>query len=370
MKNINVIIFDEEELTRTLIDSYFKEITFNFTLSKYSKFDENIIQNTEGPKIIIVNINKVNLNILKQVQLLSKDKKNNFIVISYDKDTDINVLSLRAGAKDFLIKPLVKADFIDSVKKIYKLIVASIAQRVSSRVFTAASVDRGVGKSLFLLNLAKGIADKTGDRVLLIDFNDNLNDISSFIDIPIRFNTPYFMNNLTPENAGRELLKANKYKNSSLYIMANGFRKNTEKPVSSVQVVNSLKLLKKYFKYIFVDADITKENSFFEIMRSADEIFYIITPVVSSADNIKKSLDTTYKSRNVKLIMNKYDDKCQKRLEQIQEILGAEVYAKLPRNTMAVNSATNMSKTLSELNNKTDIYESYLNVVKKVINRE
>ena len=56
MEEIVILVFDEEELTKTLIESYLKEATFPYKLEKYNVYDESFINDYNGNKIIIVNI--------------------------------------------------------------------------------------------------------------------------------------------------------------------------------------------------------------------------------------------------------------------------------------------------------------------------
>ena len=74
MNNVSILIFDEEELTKTLVESYLKELTFPFELKKYDEFDEQLIPK-DGYKIIIVNIGRSNLHLLDKISELSRDKK-------------------------------------------------------------------------------------------------------------------------------------------------------------------------------------------------------------------------------------------------------------------------------------------------------
>ncbi len=58
MGSVKIVIFDEEELTQTLVENYLKELIFPFKYEKYSEFAPELIDNEEENQIIILHINK------------------------------------------------------------------------------------------------------------------------------------------------------------------------------------------------------------------------------------------------------------------------------------------------------------------------
>ncbi len=370
MSNVKILIFDEEELTKTLLESFLNELSFSYSVEKFNEFSEFLIQDIKEDKIIIVNINKLNLGILKSISVLSSDKKNNFIVISYDNSTDLHVQALRAGAKDFLLKPLVKNNFIYSVRKIYQNDILKQHHSHLAKVYTASSKEKGQGKSLFLINLAKELADMSGEKVLLIDFNNSIDDISFLLNIEIVYNANYYFNNIKKENADKLLSYLPRYGNSSLYVMANGFVQKENDKLNLFRFDEALVLLKQKFKYIFIDRDIADEKINDNVIRMSDIVFYLMPPIQSGIEKVQSDLGIFYKNKRVRLIINKYENKDEQKIQQIKEELRREVFAKIPKNFMAMGLAINNKKTLKEVKPNLDIVKAYSKIAKFIINRD
>lgn len=370
MNSFEIIIFDKEDVTKTLVESYLKEITFPFVFQKYNEFDESVIRKTKNKKIIIVDINRQNYMILKKIALLAKDRNNNFLIISNEKSTNLSVQSLRAGAKDFLSKPLVKSNFLIALQKIYKNCIDKQSKKNASKVFTASSYENGVGKTVFLINLAKELADKTGEKVLLIDFNNSLNDTSFLLNVDVLSNTVVFMNSLKEDSDFNKLGNIPKYENSSLYIMANGFGRFGSEKVHIANLDNALNILKKHFKYIIIDKDSAYYDLDKEIVRLSDIIFFVIPQSITSFDKVKLALDHNYASKTVKIILNKFEQKNMKKVEQLCKELEKEIFWKIPKNFMATGSATNNFKTLNEVAPNLDISKSFVELAKYIIDRD
>lgn len=370
MNKFEIIIFDKEVITKTLIESYLKEIAFPFELKKYSEFDETIIRNSQNKKIIIVDINRANYLILKKIALLSKNRNNNFLIISNEKSTNLSVQALRAGAKDFLLKPLAKSNVLTAMKKIHQNSIVKQNKKNEPKVFTASSVDFSVGKTVFLINLAKELADKSGEKVLLIDFNNSLNDISFLLNIDISSNSTSFINSLKEEGDFDRLNNINKYGNSSLYIMANGFAGHHSAKVDVQNLDNALSILKKKFKYILIDKDSSVIDLDKEVIRLSDIIFFIIPQSITSFDKVNLAINHNYASKTIKVILNKFEQKNPKKVEQISKELEKGIFWKIPKNYMAMGSAANNYKTLNEVAPNLDISKAYAELAKYLIDRE
>lgn len=370
MDELRILVFDDEELTKTLIESYLKELTFPYTLEKYNDFDESFIYDNNLNKIIIVNINKYNTPVLDSISKLAQSKRNKFVVISNDNSTDLNVKSLRAGAQDFLPKPLVKSDFVYVIQKIYKKEFMDSSNSSNGKIYTAISIEKGMGKTTFLINLAKEIADASGEKVLLIDFNNDINDLSFLLNVDITYNTIHYMNNMTQENADNLLTKVSRYKNSSLFVMANGFLRKGGEKISVRNIDRVLNILKQHYKYIFLDLDPNDDAVERELVRLSDYVFVMMNSLISSLEKLKTFIDVIYKSKNIRLVLNKYEQKNVEKLEEMQSFLGREIFWIIPKNFMATGTALNNSKTLKEVSPNLDIVQAYIQLAQKIISRD
>ena len=371
MSNIDIIIFDEEELTITLIESYLKELTFDCSLYKYNKFNADILNAEDTVKIVLINLNYDDDYIFEQISEFTENRNIKIIAMSYDKSANLQVKSFRAGVKDFLIKPLIKTDFVDAVQSVYKKYIFKTNTNYEANVFTAVSNKKGDGKSEFLINLAKELADISFEKVLLLDFNNSQDSISVLLNADIVHNTNYYINNLTQDNAQALLATVTKYKNSNLYIMANTFVKNKTIEIKKDKLCDALNILKQNFRYILIDRT-PDENTIEDetLINISDEIFCIVLPFISSFGKIKKVLDNHYKNKNVKIILNQYSPGDDYKIDKIQSSIGREIFWKIPKNYMASNNAKNKNLTLQEAANGTDIANAYFDLAKYLVNRD
>ena len=367
MDKVNFIIFDEEEITKTLVESYLKELTFSYQIQKFNEFDESVFWDNGLYNIVIVNISKNNLSVLEKIEEFSKNKKNKFIVVSNDNSTDLHVKVLRVGAKDFLMKPLKKSDFLYSIQTIYKVEIMNTPQKKSnSTIFVATSLDKGTGKTTFVINLAKELADASGEKVLLIDFNNTTNDISFLLDVDILMNTSSYINKLTNENAPKLLSKLARYQKSNLYVMANGFTHTEDSKVDVRNVYNAFQILKEHFKYIVIDLDKENEKLRDEVVANSDVVWVLTNPSLQAFEKIKAKIDSSILRKNVRVVLNKYEKKYETSLESFQEALGKQIYCKIPKNIIAIATAQSKMKTLKEVSPEQNIVKAFMSLAKHI----
>ncbi len=370
-KKTLVIIFDEEDLTQTLVENYLKEVTFPYELLKFKEFDETLIPKDNEKKIIIVNVKISRAMIFRKISLLAKNNTNFFLVISYDKSVDLQVTAIRTGAKDFLPKPLIQADFINAITNIYKNEIMLKATDFDPKVYSVVSASSGVGKTFFALNFAKELADASKENVLLIDFNSNLNDLSFLLNLSIPYNTPFFINRLKEDNPEETLRYINRYRSSSLYIIANGIRGNHESVINEKKIIPSFQILKRYFKYIIVDIDMNALKTNDELFKITNEFYLITTSSISNAISTKKYIANKLVDKKVKIILNMYNPKKHEQLiYSLEEKLGQQISAIIPRNVIAISKSQSQCRSLNEIAPQLDISKIYVQLAKDVVDRK
>lgn len=365
-----IVLFDEEELTKTLIESYLKDFAFKFEVLKFNEFDETLIPNTNQKKIIIASVTKTNLDVFRKIEKLSKNKNNLFLVISYDKSADLQVTSLRNGAKDFLPKPLIQTDFTNSIMKIYKEEIMQNIDTSVPKLFTITSKEKAVGKTFFALNFAKELADASKERVLLIDFNNNLNDLSFLLNLNIKFNTPYFINKIDDSNAIPFVKNLSRYKNSSLYIMANGNVRNDETKTDVSKISPSIDILKKHFKYIVVDTDSSLSDVNMALYKKSFDIFYLMTSSLTKATENADYITKHLLNFPVKLVLNKFNPKKDELIvNKLEKILGKQIFLKVPKNIVAISTAQSNFSTIKEVGEQLDVSKVYVQLANDIVGR-
>ena len=366
---IKILLFDTDDTSKVLIENYIKELVFDCSFSKFNELEEELIPNDNTKKVIIVNLTPNNNNsTLAKIKKLSENKNNYFIIISYEKSADLHVKAIRAGAKELLYKPVIKADFIYAIQQFYRKEIVKNNESKSSSISLFLSTDKGCGKTFTALNIAKEIADITKEDTLLVDFNNNLNDISSRLNIQFEYSTPYIIDNAPKHDF---IIKSNvhQYKKSNLYLMGTGvFRYNYTFDQKTFN--KFLFKLQKEFRYIVVDANSKMSSENNQLIRFARNIFFVEEPELSMFDALITRFNLLLEDKRTKIILNKYSkNKQEKLLEKLIETIGKNIYIKIPKNHIATSSSIANFQTLKEISPNLDLVEVYNKIAKDIIKK-
>ncbi len=369
---IQLIIFDDEELTQTLIESYIKDSDIKFKILKFSQYEDGLIPNDNAEKIIIVNINKTIAKNLEKLSKIAHNKNNNLITISYDKSADIQVKAMRAGAEEFLCKPIVKIEFLNTIQKIIKNKNKNKDKKMTSKIYSVVSADHGVGKTFFAINLSYELAKLSKERVLLVDFNNSLTDVFQLLNMNVKYTTTQYINLLTEQNASKLLGKLVQYNGSQLYILGTGIASNSENDIDAESVNRFFSIVKKYFRYIIIDNDSSLHELDKVIKMQSDYVYIIMDSSKSMADKVRvQHLDLRLESKYTRVILNKYNaKKDEKILEELEHIIGRPIFMKITKNFIAASSALDKSSALSDVSPDIETVKEYKNLAKIMIEQD
>lgn len=227
------------------------------------------------------------------------------------------------------------------------------------------STKPSVGRTFFSFNIAKEIADIVKENVLLIDFNNDINDISTRLNLPFKYDLNYFIANIRKEDI---LSQIDKYPNSFLYVIGSGFFHSKEIDVNFKVIQNFFIELKKHFKYVFIIPPKNNDNLKKDILSLADVLYYLIEPQVGQFVIAEEFLNSFAFNGNIRIICNKYRETDKKNIADFEKRTIFRVYFKIPKNTITVVKSQNKKKSLIETDKNSDISKSYIELAKKIIN--
>jgi pilus assembly protein CpaE len=362
---IPVIIIDSEQQSIDLIKLYLKELDYiniagEFTdmLTGYNAILEN------RPAIIIFDISQKSdlaLDIINKISINHKTCK--ILITSSDYSTDMVIKAMRAGAREFIPKPVIKNDFIAAINKFKEQIGGFYSENKKCRVITVFSNKGGIGKTALSTNLALELANITKEKVALIDLNLQLGDITTFLDINPSFDISYVIKNLSRIDETFLLSTLEKYKDTSLYVLADPPYLEQAEDISAEQISTLLEVLKQAFSYIIVDASANFDGKTITALDNSDLILLITIVNLPAIRNCQRCLDLFerlgYEKEKTKIILNRYMENDEIKVEDVEDVLGRRVYWKIPNNYFTIMSAINKGIPVGVINADSNISQSY-----------
>lgn len=375
-KNIKIVIVDKEDVSRTLIESYLAGSAGISEIQNYSSMEDaqkNIVESDFC--IVIADISDETKKQLDVVKSIASENNNcKFILTSYKVDTNSVVDALRSGAKEFLGKPIIKDELLAVVNKVVEQIVSDKPVETKSKIISTFSNKGGLGKTTVAVNLAKELADITKERVVLLDLNMHLGDVTAFLDINPNYDIKYIIDNLDRADTDFLVATLEQYKYSSFYILADSPYREPTSEIETKDFIKLLKVLRKTFSYIIIDNSSTFDHKAKEIFDESDMILLVTTANLPTLRNCQRCLNMfdkfDYKEDKLKIVLNRYISNEGYTVDDVEQVLNKKIYWQIPNNYFTVIEAINKGITLGELNPTSNVTENYRQLAMEIVNRE
>lgn len=361
-------ILDSNESSRAVLESYLKEINPEFEIKSYGDFSVAVedIKKSEKSMLVFVDISDCNNfieNIVEQIKLHT----GKIVITSNNYSTDIIIKAMRMGAKEFLPKPVLKDDLDRVVEKLYD---NSADDESVSKIITIYSNKGGIGKTTLATNLAYELAQITRDKVALIDLNLQLGDVSTFLNLNPFFDAAYVIKNLT-EKKEDVLLKAfERYEDLNLYVLSDPNYIEQSESITPQQIEKLFESLKKVFPYIIVDMSSNIDPNSLKILDKSDLILFTTIVNIPAIRNAQRCLNL-FRSRRypldrVKIIINRFMENDDIKIEDIETALGEKVYWKIPNNYFSIMESINKGVPVNKINANSNIASSFRDLALKI----
>lgn len=369
MQNSSALfVLDRNEHSREIVKSFVDDLDFISEVKLYSDYQKAYeeLRQFENPIVIMDVTDEIPElgNFVDNIKLITSK----IIITSMDCSTNSIIKALRLGAKEFLPKPVLKEDLIRVLT-----MFASISpeeENSQSKIITVYSNKGGIGKTTIAINLAMELAKVTKDKVALIDLNLQLGDISTFLNLNPPFDVNYVIQRLIDKDEQIFIKGFEKYKDLSLYILSDSSYIEQSGSITTQQISTLFQKLKSVFPYVVIDMSSSIDSVSLKILDESDWILFNTIVNIPAIRNAQRCLNLfrsrNYPAKKVKIIVNRYMDNDEIKIEDIENTLGEQIYWKIPNNYFTIMEAINKGVSISEINSESNIGSNFRDFAAKV----
>lgn len=369
MQNVStVFVLDKNEQSREVVKSFIENLDFVNEVKLYSDYTKGYEEIKQTPDAIVIMDISDEFAGLYEIADSIKLVTSKIIITSMNCSTNTIVKALRFGAKEFLPKPVLKEDLIRVLT-----MLASIScdeENSQSKIITIYSNKGGIGKTTVAINLATELAKVTKDKVALVDLNLQLGDISTFLNLNPPFDVNYVIQRLIDKDEKIFVQGFEKYKDTSLYILADPSYIEQSGSITAQQISALFKKLKEVFPYVIVDMSSSIDPISLKILDESDWIMFTTIVNIPAIRNAQRCLNLfrsrSYPAKKVKIVVNRYMENDEIKIEDIENTLGEAVYWKIPNNYFTIMDAINKGVSISEINSESNIGSNFRDFASKV----
>ena len=365
----SVIVLDKNENSREIIKSYLQEISYQGEIFLFEDYKQGVdeLKRLGNETIVIMDISDKS----KEVQEVSEALKlitPKIVITSTNYSTNTIVKALRIGAKEFLPKPVLKEDLVRVITMLSNPEINTT--ETESKIITVYSNKGGIGKTTIAVNLAAELAKVTKDKVALVDLNLQLGDISTFLNLNPTFDVNYVLKKLVDKDKDTVLKAFEKYKSTSLYVLADPSYIEQSESITPQEITKLFGALKKIFPYIVVDMSSNIDPNSLKILDESDWILFTTIVNIPAIRNCQRCLNLfrsrRYPEGKVKIVINRYMENDDIKVEDIENTLGEKIYWKIPNNYFTIMDAVNKGVSIAEVNPNSNVGNNFREFATKV----
>lgn len=372
MQKISALILSDEYSTNEVLKLFVSEFD-NINLIDCPAQPELILATLtemQNKSIFLVDLSNNKQEKLDLILKVSQQCPNCKVLALSDNPTvDLIIRIMRAGAKEFVPIPILKNEFFDSLNKII-FQFEEPKKNNKCKIISVFSNKGGIGKTSLATNLALELSKITKESVALIDMNFQMGDITTFLDLKPSFNISYMLENIDKINETFLLSTLEKYKNSSLYILADPPYFKQADNIQPKQITKLFNTLKETFSYIIVDAEASFDGKNIAALDNSDLILLVTVANIPALRNTQRCLELFeklgYDKNKTQIVVNRYMENDEIKEDDVEKVLSKSVYWKIPNNYFALMTAINKGVPVSSINANTNIAQSYRDLAQHI----
>jgi len=332
---ISVLIIDKDTASRDSIVSTLRPYADSVALAgAVDNFAEgaSAIQKA-APNLVILGVDDLEQGI-KDVQYITlKYPRVSVIVCSAEKNVEWFLALMRAGAVEYLLRPIGQEELKQSLQKVGRFLFSAPSQEMPAGAIIAVyNPIGGMGTTTVAVNLAAALAEE-GTKVALIDLNLEAGDVNTFLNV----NPTYTLSSVTTniERLDANFLMSVMTRHASgPFVLTEPLEVDEAVSITPEQVRRVMEMLKGIFSYVIVDCAGQLSGCNLAIFGQADLILFTTTLSLPALKNTKRYLSAMerkgFGNEQVKLVINRHLPKSDIQIKDAERILARSVYKAIP----------------------------------------
>lgn len=352
--HVSLVIIDSDKAARETIASVVQPFSATIRIEgSVADFGEGLkVIHKAAANIVILEVSELNRGIDEIQYLVTNHPQLSVIVSSFEKNPEWILKLMRAGAAEYLLRPINQDELIQALTKVGRFWFAKPPQETKQGKIVAVYYPTGgVGVTTVSVNLAAGLATES-EKVALVDLNLLTGDISTFLDVNPSYTLSSVTNNIARLDANF-LMGVMTRHTSGPYVLTEPTELDDAINITPEQVNRLLQFLKGVFEYVVVDCGGQLAGCTMSILENANLILFtsvLSLPAIKTSKRYLAAMERKgIRKDRLKLIVNRYLPKADIQVKDAERVLGYSVFTSLPNDYENVIASINKGVPLVKL---------------------
>jgi len=366
------MVVDADKAVRKKLRNQLEQMDNVQLASMAQDVDEGIrLIKKSKPDILILELPEDSGKTLEWIERIKLELPNTAVFVSSAvKTPELIIFAMRAGAQEFLSRPI---DSHELKKALEKVRAAKEQVRTQTpergRIIAVFNKKGGLGVTTLAVNLGVALSQATKEKTALVDLDLQLGDVTSFLNL----SPDYSIIDAFNESGGVDTVKLQSCMTrheSGVFVLSEPKNPAESENVSSSQINQILRHLRSMFSYVILDTPHTFDSRTLEAFELSDNIIVVVVPNISSVRATKKTLgvfrDLGYVRDKVRVIVNRSSKKDPIKVDKIEEALHYPITWVIPNNYPVVIDAINSGVPLVNHKGDSNVARSILDLTNDI----
>ncbi len=371
-EKVTVMVVDADKSMRKMLRNQLDQMSNVELAFEWKQIEPafEALQRTK-PDILILEIPEKYEDALRWIERIRLDLPEIAIFVSSRvKTPELIISAMRAGAQEFLSRPVQLDELKPAIKKVLitkEQVRAQTTER--GRIMSVFSKKGGLGVTTLAVNLAITLSQTAKGKAALIDLDLQLGDVTSFLNLSADYNILDACN----EDGGVDPVKLQScmtHHESGVFVLSEPKNPAEAENVSSSQLNQILRHLRSMFSYVILDTPHTFDSKTLETFELSDNIIVVVVPDISSLRAAKKTLgvfrDLGYVRDKVRVIVNRASKRDRIKANEIEQTLRYPVSWVIPNNYPVAIDAINSGVPLVNHKGGSNVAKSILDLANDI----
>lgn len=367
----SIAIVDEDETSRDALLSTLKMYSDAITMTGSVEHITRPSSLQKGaPNVVFLGVDRVEQGIKDIQAITAQFPRASVIACSSEKNVEGFLALMRAGAVEYLLRPIAQEELNLSLQKVGRLLFQSAAEveAQSGQIVAVYNPIGGMGTTTVAVNLAAALA-ADGAKVALVDLNLEAGDVNTFLNVNPAYTLSSVTSNIDRLDANF-LMGVMTRHSSGPFILTEPLEVDEAVSITPDQVQRMLELLRRIFTYVVVDSAGQLAGCNLAILDSADLVLFNTTLSLPALKNTRRYLlalaNKGHDRDRVKLVINRYLPKSDIQLKDAEKVLGVPVYQAIPNDYGDVVSSVNKGTPVVKLLPKSAVSKAILGLAERI----
>ena len=256
---------------------------------------------------------------------------------------DFVIEVIRAGAVEFLRRPVQEGDLASALEKLLRIRRPTLPAARPGRITSVFSTKGGLGVTTVATNLAVCLAERAPGRTILIDLDTRQSDVATFLNLRPTYSVVDALEN--PDRLDASFLQGLVVRHASGLVVLPGPTRVERGQLVAEQVKVTLEIIRSHYDHVILDLRHDLDPGTITALEASDTILFLTSLTVSAlrsgAAGLAAFRHLGLNLQRVKAVIMREGTGEDVTLKHAHETLGVPIHWRTPSDYPTVVSAIN-----------------------------